>query len=146
MRATTASWRKFPSVKAAGEVFVAPEMGHNNPARAALKELRGAFGHEDIRCLISIGAGKPPGNQLAPHGFLPLMKNLAQFIRGAVPDALKPMNNMALDSEHVHQDLLKKGDLKEKYARFNIEEKEEFFRLDTWNDQNKEAAEKAINV
>ncbi|KAG8832801.1 Condensin complex subunit [Serendipita sp. 399] len=110
IRATTASYLKFPPVLCDGEWFIsAAEAGYNNPALLAKEEVTEgiAFNSASVQCLVRIGSGTRQPNTLVHPSPSAFWMSVKQHVIGDVPLLLRPLSMMASDSETVRDGLQK---------------------------------------
>lgn len=128
-RATTAAPTFFKraviTIDGIEQTYMDGGLAQNNPSDVVLQEADLVFPGRRMACIVSIGTGQLPINEITEPN----------FIKRLIPiDVAKALANIATDTEEKHEDLQRRfRQRQEIYHRFNVDQGLQNVTLDEWN-------------
>jgi patatin-like phospholipase/acyl hydrolase len=119
-RATSAAPLYFPIMKIGNNEFFDGALKSNNPVLELINETRGLSGNRPIKCVVSIGTGKPKESN---H-------------EASAIGAINTLRRIATDTEHPHHELMTEpayADIRERYFRLNVENGLSNIGMERWD-------------
>jgi patatin-like phospholipase/acyl hydrolase len=119
-RATSAAPLYFPTMKIGNNEFFDGALKSNNPVLELISETRGVLGNRPIKCVVSIGTGKPKESNHETSAI----------------GAIATLRGIATDTEHPHHELMTEpayADIRERYFRLNVENDLSNIGMERWD-------------
>lgn len=123
VRATSAAPTFFDPIHINGEEYVDGGLGCNNPCKEVYEEAQRLWPDREIGCIISLGTGMPR---------VLSMQNPSLLSSWWPKDWTETLLRVATLCDQIHQEMLRKRELRGKYFRFNVQQGMQTISLEEW--------------